>query len=216
MKNSMMYYVLFCFIAYFIGSIPSGVWIGKFFYQKDIRDYGSGNMGTTNTFRVLGKKAGTIVLFCDILKGTLAASLPHMFGFNMNPLIIGLFAVIGHTFPIFANFRGGKAVATSSGILLAYNPLFFVYSAILFCIILFVSSRVSVASMLGLILISISTFILPLFKQPIIPIFNPLLSIIALVLTFFIIYRHRSNLHRILNGNENMVPFGLAYSRTKR
>lgn len=212
----MMYYLLFCIIAYLIGSIPSGVWIGKLFYHKDIRNYGSGNMGTTNTFRVLGTKAGVIVLFCDILKGTLAASLPHMFGFNMNPLLVGLFAVLGHTFPIFANFRGGKAVATSSGILLAYNPLFFIYSAILFCIILFVSSRVSIASMLGMILITISSLILPLFKQPIIPTFDPLLSTIAIVLTVFIIYRHRSNLHRILNGNESMVHFGLAYSRSKK
>lgn len=215
MKTSMVY-LLFCVLAYFIGSIPSGVWIGKLFYQKDIRNYGSGNMGTTNTFRVLGKKAGTVVLFCDILKGTLAASLPHMFGFDMNPLLVGLFAVLGHTFPIFANFKGGKAVATSSGILLAYNPLFFIYSAILFCIILYISSRVSIASMLGLILITLSTFILPIFNQPIIPKFDPLLSIIAIVLTFFIIFRHRSNLHRIINGNENMVHFGLAYSRSKK
>lgn len=94
--------VLMLVIGYLLGSIPSGIWIGKIFYNKDIRQFGSGNMGTTNTFRVLGKKAGAIVLIVDMLKGTLAACQPYLFGVHINVLIIGCAAVIGHVFP---NFR---------------------------------------------------------------------------------------------------------------
>ena len=121
-----MIYIVMIVIAYLLGSIPSGLWIGKYFYHKDIRKEGSGNIGTTNTFRVLGPKAGTVVLVMDILKGTLAASQPYLFHVNVNPLLIGLIASVGHTCSIFDNFHGGKAVATSAGILLAYNPLLFV------------------------------------------------------------------------------------------
>lgn len=111
-------------IAYLLGSIPTGLWIGKYIYHKDIRKLGSGNIGTTNTFRTLGFKAGVVVLFIDILKGTLAASQPYFLGISgtVNPLLIGLFASLGHTVSIFDNFHGGKAVATSAGILLAYQP----------------------------------------------------------------------------------------------
>ena len=94
--------IAMCVIGYLLGSIPSGVWIGKLMYGKDVRDYGSGNMGTTNTFRVLGKKAGIIVLVMDMFKGTLTALLPMMFGMHVNALLIGLSAIIGHVFPIFA------------------------------------------------------------------------------------------------------------------
>ena len=114
--------ILMLIIGYLLGSIPSGVWIGKIFYNKDIRNYGSGNMGTTNTFRVLGKKAGIVVLLMDMLKGTITACLPFIFHVNVSVLLIGLSAILGHVFPIFAGFRGGKAVATSVGVLLVYNP----------------------------------------------------------------------------------------------
>ncbi|MEI5988570.1 glycerol-3-phosphate acyltransferase [Enterococcus termitis] len=119
----MKFFVLLI-IAYLLGSIPSGVWVGKLFFKKDLRQFGSGNTGTTNTFRVLGKKAGVAVLLMDILKGTLATSLPLLFSLNVNPLVFGVVAVLGHTFPVFANFKGGKAVATSAGMILAYNPAF--------------------------------------------------------------------------------------------
>ena len=96
-------------VAYLLGSIPSGVWIGKIFYKKDIRNFGSGNSGTTNTFRVLGKPAGIIVLLMDILKGTLATCLPLLFQIDgINPLWFGVCAILGHTFPIFAGFKGGR------------------------------------------------------------------------------------------------------------
>ncbi|KRM88758.1 glycerol-3-phosphate 1-O-acyltransferase PlsY [Liquorilactobacillus vini] len=194
-------------IGYLLGSIPSGVWIGKIFYGKDIRQYGSGNMGTTNTFRVLGKKAGIIVLLMDMLKGTLAACQPYLFDIRINVLIIGCAAVIGHVFPIFAGFKGGKAVATSAGILLAYNPFFFLVAWIIFLTTLYLSSMVSIASMVGMTLITLLSFLV--FKDNI-------LTIIALILTIFIFYRHRGNLKRIREGDENIVHFGLYYQHLKK
>lgn len=193
--------VLMLIIGYLIGSIPSGVWVGKLMYGKDIRDYGSGNMGTTNTFRVLGKKAGTIVLLMDMFKGTLAALLPYFFHSNVNVLLIGLSAIIGHVYPIFAGFKGGKAVATSVGVLLVYNPLFFVIAWAIFLITLYISSMVSVASMVGFLLITIVS----LFFRDL------LLSGVAIALTIFVFIRHYGNIERIKNGTENMVPFGLGY-----
>lgn len=194
-------------IGYLLGSIPSGVWIGKIFYGKDIRQYGSGNMGTTNTFRVLGKKAGIIVLLMDMLKGTLAACQPYLFDIRINVLIIGCAAVIGHVFPIFAGFKGGKAVATSAGILLAYNPFFFLVAWIIFLTTLYLSSMVSIASMVGMTLITLLSFLV--FK-------DNFLTIIALILTIFIFYRHRGNLKRIREGDENIVHFGLYYQHLKK
>lgn len=201
--------VLFLVIAYLLGSLQSGVWIGQLFYKKDIRKFGSGNTGTTNTFRVLGKKAGIIVLFMDILKGTLATSLPLLFHMNLNPLWFGVAAILGHTFPIFGHFKGGKAVATSAGMLLAYSPLFFVYSASIFVILLFLTSMVSLASMVSAVLITLSTIFIPLIFPVILGRQDWLLTGLAIGITFFIIYRHRDNIKRIKNGTESHVPFGL-------
>ena len=123
-----MLIVFVLLLAYLVGSIPSGLWIGKLFYGIDIREHGSGNLGGTNTFRTLGKKAGLIVTIMDVLKGTLATLLPVLFGIDaeLHPLITGTVAVVGHMFPVFAGFRGGKAVATSGGILLGYAPILFI------------------------------------------------------------------------------------------
>ena len=198
--------ILMLIIGYLLGSIPSGVWIGKIFYNKDIRNYGSGNMGTTNTFRVLGKKAGIVVLLMDMLKGTITACLPFIFHVNVSVLLIGLSAILGHVFPIFAGFRGGKAVATSVGVLLVYNPLFFTIAWAIFIITLYISSMVSVASMLGFTLVSI----ISLFFN------DRVLTIVAIVLTIFVFSRHWKNIERIKNGTENMVPFGLGYRRRQK
>ncbi|BAP85660.1 membrane protein [Paucilactobacillus hokkaidonensis JCM 18461] len=203
-----MQIVLMIIIAYLLGSIPSGVWIGKTFFHQDIRLAGSGNMGTTNTFRVLGVKAGIIVLVMDILKGTLAASQPYLLGINnVNPLVIGLFASLGHTFSIFNHFHGGKAVATSAGILLAYNPVIFLIASAIFTISLLLSSMASVASIVGITLTTlIAIFILH----------DLIFSIIAGFLTIVVIWRHRDNIKRIFNGTESMVSFGLGnYLRHK-
>lgn len=201
--------IIMIVLAYLIGSIPSGVWVGKLFYNKDPRDFGSGNSGTTNTFRVLGKPAGFAVLTMDILKGTLATCLPLLFDLDINPLWIGLAAVLGHTFPVFANFKGGKAVATSAGMLLGYNPLFFVVSASIFIITLLITSMVSLTSMISAILITLMTVILPFTVPQILNHFDPLLTLIATCLTLFIFMRHKENIKRIKCGTENRVSFGL-------
>ena len=193
--------VILLLVAYLLGSIPSGVWIGKLFFKKDIRQFGSGNTGTTNTFRVLGKPAGITVLLMDILKGTLATSLPYLFGLQgVNPLFFGVAAVLGHTFPIFA---------TSAGMLLAYSPTFFIYSALIFVICLYLTSMVSLTSMISAVLITLSTIILPFTVPAILPTFNWLLTVIAIALTTFIFVRHRENIQRIKNGTESRLSFGL-------
>lgn len=188
-------------IAYFLGSIPSGLWVGQLMYHKDIRKEGSGNIGTTNAFRVLGKRAGIIVLIVDILKGTLAASQPYLFHMYpaVNPLLIGIFASLGHTFSIFDNFHGGKAVATSAGILLAYNPPLFLLAAAVFVAMLLLTSMASIASMVGISTI----FVIALIEHDVI------LSIVAGILTVLVFIRHRSNIIRIIKGQESMVSFGL-------
>ncbi|GCF92824.1 glycerol-3-phosphate acyltransferase [Enterococcus florum] len=196
-------------LAYFLGSIPSGVWIGKIFFKKDIRDYGSGNIGTTNTFRILGRPAGFVVFAMDLLKGTLATCLPLIFALPINPLWFGLVAVIGHTLPVFASFRGGKAVATSAGMLLGYNPVFFFYSLCFFLIVLFITSMVSATSILAAIFVTLSTILLPLVWPAILPEHDWLLTTICFLLSCYIIYRHKENIQRIKKGTENRVSFGL-------
>ena len=197
----MLKIVLMVVIAYLLGSIPSGLWIGQYFYNKDIRQLGSGNIGTSNTYRVLGPKAGTAVLVMDILKGTLAASQPYLFHSNINPLLIGIFASLGHTFSIFDHFHGGKAVATSAGILLAYNPPMFLLASAIFGAVLLITSMASAASIIGIT----SIFVIALVMH------DYILATVAGILTAVVIYRHRSNINRIIHGQESMVSFGLGH-----
>ena len=183
-------------MAYLLGSIPSGLWIGRKFFQIDIRQHGSGNLGATNSFRILGKKAGTIVLLMDLLKGSISVLLLKQMDLHgISPLIIALFAVIGHTYPLFANFKGGKAVATFAGVILAYQPVLFLIGLGIFILTLAISKMVSFTSILT---ISIGV-LLSLYFQDIV------LTIIALLADIFIIYRHRTNIQRILNGTEPKV-----------
>ncbi|MFB6467769.1 glycerol-3-phosphate 1-O-acyltransferase PlsY [Cytobacillus sp. Hz8] len=190
-------------IAYLLGSIPSGLIIGKVFYGTDIREHGSGNLGGTNTFRTLGIKAGIVVTLADILKGTLAAALPAIFVPNLQflQLIAGLFAVLGHTYPIFANFRGGKAVATSGGMLLFYAPLMFVIIVVGFFISLYISKYVSLSSIIAGIIAIIYSIVYSFYH------WDPLLIIIVAVLVSFVIYRHRENIKRIKNKTEPKVKW---------
>ena len=183
-------------MAYLLGSIPSGLWIGRKFFQIDIRQHGSGNLGATNSFRILGKKAGTIVLLIDLLKGSISVLLLKQMDLHgISPLIIALFAVVGHTYPLFANFKGGKAVATFAGVILAYQPVLFLIGLGIFILTLAISKMVSFTSILT---ISIGV-LLSLYFQDIV------LTIIALLADIFIIYRHRTNIQRILNGTEPKV-----------
>lgn len=192
-----MEYVLFAIIAYLLGSIPSALLVGKIGFNKDIREHGSGNLGATNAFRVLGMKAGIIVTLSDILKGTVATVIPILFDASVHPLLIGLFAVIGHTYPIFAKFKGGKAVATSSGIILGSFPLLFVIMVTTFLLSLYLSKYVSLSS----IITGVVTIIISLFYKDIV-----LITIISF-LTLFVIYRHKENLKRIKNGTEPKITW---------
>ena len=191
-------FIIGALVAYLLGSIPSGLWIGQYFFQKDIRQFGSGNLGSTNAFRVLGKKAGSVVLFCDVFKGFLAMILA-MTVFkqeSLSPLWIASFAVVGHTFPLFASFKGGKAVATFAGMILAYQPLLLLYGLIIFLALLAITRMVSLTAM---VTITAGVLLSLLFN-------DWTLTAFALAIDIFIIYRHRSNIQRILNGTENKVP----------
>ncbi|MFJ8064534.1 glycerol-3-phosphate 1-O-acyltransferase PlsY [Psychrobacillus sp. NPDC096426] len=197
--------IILLLLAYIIGSIPSGLWVGKLFYNTDIREHGSGNLGGTNTFRTLGKKAGLIVTIMDILKGTAATLLGYLAIFDavsVHPLILGIIAVIGHMFPVFAKFKGGKAVATSGGILLAYNWPLFVLLIIGFFIILKITKMVSLTSMILAIIALIYSIIYYFTMEKDWPLIAMLLLIAA-----FIFYRHRSNIERIKNGTESKVKW---------
>lgn len=193
-----MTYVLLVISAYLIGSIPFGLLVGKIGYKIDIREHGSGNLGGTNTFRVLGKKAGIIVTLGDIFKGTLATLLPFIIHLPaINPLIIGVFAVIGHMYPVFAKFRGGKAVATSSGMILGLSPLLFGIILLSFLITLYISKYVSLSSMITGIISIIVSILLQDYG----------LVIVTTILTLFIFYRHRANIKRILNKTEPKISW---------
>lgn len=195
--------ILLILLAYTFGAIPSGLIIGKLFYNKDIREHGSGNLGATNTFRTLGKKAGFIVSIMDIAKGSISVLLPLFLGTeSVHPLLLGVVAVIGHMFPIFAGFRGGKAVATSAGVLLAHNPLLFLFLVICFFSTLKLTKYVSLSSILTAIIAVLYSIIDYFFLNGT---WQSFLFVMAL--GFFIIYRHRTNLIRIKEKTEPKVKW---------
>ncbi|HLS09301.1 glycerol-3-phosphate 1-O-acyltransferase PlsY [Lentibacillus sp.] len=192
-----MEFLVFAVIAYLLGSIPSGVMVGKLGYNIDIREHGSGNLGATNTFRILGVKAGIIVVLADILKGTLATALPLFLDVDVFRLGVGLFAVLGHTYPLFAKFNGGKAVATSGGIILGINPVLFAVMVMSFLVTLYISKYVSLSSMVtGIIAIIVSI----IFR-------DWGLVIVTAALTIFVFYRHRENIKRIKNKTEPKITW---------
>ncbi|UQS84392.1 glycerol-3-phosphate 1-O-acyltransferase PlsY [Bombilactobacillus thymidiniphilus] len=196
--------IAICFIlAYLIGSFPSAYVIGKVFFKQDVRQLGSGNIGTTNTFRVFGVLPGITVLALDIFKGTLGASLPMFFQVPGKQwmIIIGLAAVLGHCFPIFLHFHGGKAVATASGILLAYNPPLFLFAFSMFTIIVLLTSTVSIASLISL----------PVLTIAIIPTHDPYFLAAGILVTIIVYWRHLSNIKRIFSHQENIIHVGLVY-----
>lgn len=189
-----MQIILFIVIAYLIGSISPALLVGKIFYNTDIRTMGSGNLGTTNTFRCLGKKAGVIVFVLDISKGIIATMLPSLVLGRVEYLsIFGAFAMIGHVYPIFANFKGGKAVATGSGVFIFLYPTLSLILVTIFFSTLFITGYVS----LGSILICLTSIVyLSIFESGID-------KWIMIVMCIFVIYMHKSNIKRLLNGTEN-------------
>lgn len=196
--------VLAVICAYLLGSIPSALWIGKLFFKTDVREHGSGNLGGTNSFRVLGKKAGMAVTLMDILKGTAATLLillPVFESVTIHALILGAIAVVGHMFPIFAGFRGGKAVATSAGVVLGYNWLLFLVLLAVFFLALKLWKMVSLAS----IVIAIGAFLYGVFT--LITEQDVIFFIMITVLATFIVYRHKENMKRIKAGTEPKVKW---------
>lgn len=184
-------------LSYLLGAIPTGLIVGQLLYKKDIRKFGSGNLGATNTFRVLGKNAGIFVTIFDVAKGVLPATFPLLFNLDVHGIWFGLAAILGHVYPIYLKFKGGKAVATSAGVILGVNPIVFTIIAVIFFTLLFTTRMVSLTS----IFTSIANFITTLFFDDII------LKVISFALMVLIVYRHKSNIARILNGTEPKISF---------
>ena len=191
--------LLVIIIAYLLGSLQPGLWIGQYLFKKDIREHGSGNTGTTNTYRVLGKYAGTAVLILDIAKGTIATLIPIWLGLQIHPMLVGIFAILGHVFSIFLKFKGGKAVATSAGVVLAVQPLLILALLFVWVGILYLSSMVSLSSIIAIVIAAIISLFLG----------DWILAVVVWFALLIVLVRHRSNIVRIKNGEENKVPFGL-------
>jgi glycerol-3-phosphate acyltransferase PlsY len=195
--------ILFLLGAYLLGSIPTAVWIGKYFYNIDVREYGSGNAGATNVFRVLGKKAGIPVLLIDVLKGFVAVSLANSSDYTVGSnqfinlqLVLGIASLVGHIFPIFASFRGGKGIATLLGIILAILPFAAFISIGIFIAVLLVSSYVSLGSMTAAVAFPI--IVILGFKTT-----TPSLIIFSILIAIMVLITHQKNIERLLRREES-------------
>ncbi len=198
--------ILLVILAYLLGSISTAVIVSKRFFGIDIREHGSGNAGATNTFRVLGKNAGILVMAGDMLKGFLAVKLSLLSGYvwcsepfvNLQ-VILGIAAVLGHIFPIFADFRGGKGIATLFGMILGIQPLVAVSLVGVFLLMLWVTRYVSLSSISASI--AFPVLILFIFREP-----ELSYKIFAIGTAALVILTHHKNIGRLLAGNENKVP----------
>ena len=202
--------IFFILLAYLTGSVPSAVWVGKTFFNIDVREYGSGNAGATNTFRVLGKLAGIPVLFMDIVKGWIAVNYVWLLGnvsslsselFFENQLAFGIAAVIGHLFPIYTGFRGGKGIATMLGILIGLAPYAAIFSLFIFILVFLISRYVSLSSM-------IASIAFPLFVMFIWNSINQSLNLFAIFVPILSLITHQKNIERLIRGEETKVKFG--------
>lgn len=204
----MIYILLEILAAYLLGSIPSAVWIGKLLYGIDVRQHGSGNAGATNVIRVLGYKAGIPVLLCDVFKGWLAVQLaiwmpiPHLSYEIMIYVRIGmaLAAVLGHVFPVYAGFKGGKGVGTIAGVGISLFPLAILLVLLVFVIVLATTHYVSLSSIIGAIAF-------PLVVWFILGIRHPGLVGMSVLVAVFIPATHRKNIRRLLHGEERKFDF---------
>ncbi len=201
-----MMIIVMLLLSYLIGAFPSGFVIGKLFFKKDIRQFGSGNTGATNSFRVLGRPAGFLVTFLDIFKGFITVFFPlwlpvHADGpistFFTNGLIVGLFAILGHVYPVYLKFQGGKAVATSAGVVLGVNPIILLILAIIFFIVLKIFKYVSLASIVAAICCVIGSLIIQ----------DYILLVVSFLVSIILIIRHRSNIARIFRGEEPKIKW---------
>ena len=192
--------IIFLIIAYFMGSIPTGVIIGKKFKGIDIREHGSKNTGATNAYRVLGMQYGIVVLLADALKGYLPVFLASLIGLGGWQLIlVGLVTIIGHTLSVFLKFKGGKGVATSLGVFIYLVPNIVLILVAVFLLIAFSTKYVSLASVSAAGLFPILVLFMDI--KPELGKWN--VFGFALVIALFVIFKHRSNIQRLLQGNEN-------------
>lgn len=192
-------------LAYLIGSIPTAVWVSKFLFGIDIREHGSGNAGATNTFRILGSKAGTGVMIVDMLKGFFAVKLALMAPYSIHSeqsvnlqVFLGLFAVLGHIFPIWAEFRGGKGIATIFGMVLAIQPAAAMGMVGIFVVMLFITRYVSLSSITASI--AFPLMILFIFREP-----ELSYRIFAIAAALMVVLTHHKNINRLIHGNESKV-----------
>ena len=199
--------IILIILAYIIGSIPTAVWVSKSVFGIDIRDYGSGNAGATNSFRVLGTKWGSFVMLVDVTKGIIATSLYILIPFYLTNelartnfmIALGMAAVLGHILPIFANFRGGKGVATLLGMALAIQPMVALLCLVVFLITLLSTRFVSLSSMFA----GVAFMVLILF------IFNEketIYRLFAIIVAMMVVVTHQKNITRLIKGTENKVP----------
>lgn len=194
-------------LAYLIGSFPSAVWVGRTFYNIDVREFGSGNAGATNTFRVLGKRAGIPVLLMDVFKGFLAVKLAYVIGdYNAESpefidfeLALGVCALFGHIFPVYVGFRGGKGVATMLGILIAIHWQAALICVLVFLITLFISGYVSLSSMMSGITFPV---IIMVFYST-----NSSINIFSLVVAIMVLVTHQRNIERLIKKEEGIVKW---------
>jgi acyl phosphate:glycerol-3-phosphate acyltransferase len=209
--------ILLIVLAYLIGSIPTSIWVSRKFFNIDIRDYGSGNAGATNTFRVLGPKWGSFVMMVDVLKGVVATSLYILLPYYLtdewdrtNFMIgLGLASVIGHIFPIWANFKGGKGVATLLGMAVAIQPVVAVCCIGVFLMVLYLTRFVSLSSILAGV--SFMVFILFIFNEK-----ETLYRIFAVLVALMVVLTHQKNIGRILKGTESKVPIFKSRDRRRQ
>lgn len=199
--------LLLIILAYLVGSIPTSVWVSRHFFGIDIRDYGSGNAGATNTYRVLGSKWGTFVMVVDVVKGVIATSLYILIPYYLqdewdrtNFMIgLGLASVLGHIFPVFADFKGGKGVATLFGMVIAIQPIVAVCCVGVFLLVLYLTRFVSLSSILAGV--AFSVFILFIWNEK-----EPLYRVFSIAVALMVILTHQKNINRLLNGTESKVP----------
>ncbi len=192
--------LVFLVVAYFLGSLPNGLYVAKF-KGVNIMEEGSKNTGATNVFRVLGAKYGIFVLLLDALKGYIPLFIASKLGVDGNGLVlVGLMAVIGHTFSPFLKFKGGKGVATSLGIFIFLAPLPMFLTLIMFFIVVGISKYVSLGSVLASVMLPLLILFLPINKSLSSSTF---LFVISALLGIYIIYKHKSNIVRLKNGTEN-------------
>ena len=199
--------LLIIVLAYLIGSIPTSVWVSQYFFDIDIRDYGSGNPGATNTYRVLGPFWGTLVMIVDMLKGIIAVKLALLLPFYADAdipftnlqIALGFAAVVGHIFPIWADFRGGKGIATLFGLVLGISPWTALSCVGVFLLVLYLTRFVSLSSILASI--AFPVFILVIFNVD-----NDTYRIFAIAVALMVLLTHQKNIGRLLKGNESKVP----------